>query len=119
MRRIIFLLALLLSCVPAHAQSNPYCPTATFGTYGVVPTPGQWMLCLNSFQQMGSIISSVEVGSTPIIGGTSGSIEFNNGGTLGEATFGSFINSWLNSLPTTLPSTSGVWWNNGGTLSKS
>ena len=33
----------------ARAQST-YCPAATFGTWNVTPTPGQWYLCLSSLQ---------------------------------------------------------------------
>lgn len=33
--------------------------------------------------------------------------------------FSALMLAWFNSLPTTLPATSGVLWNNGGTLAKS
>lgn len=33
--------------------------------------------------------------------------------------FGAQMLAWFNSLPTTLPATSGVLWNNGGTLAQS
>ena len=33
--------------------------------------------------------------------------------------FGAAMLTWFNSLPTTLPATSGVLWNNGGVLSQS
>lgn len=35
------------------------------------------------------------------------------------ATFAATMLAWFNSLPTTLPATSGVLWNNGGTLAQS
>ncbi|WP_309601184.1 hypothetical protein [Burkholderia multivorans] len=38
---------------------------------------------------------------------------------ISTSTFGTLYASWFNSLPTTLPATSGVFWNNGGVLSKS
>lgn len=41
------------------------------------------------------------------------------GNILGTSAFSSAMNAWLNSLPTTLPGSSGVWWNNGGTLAQS
>lgn len=36
-----------------------------------------------------------------------------------SSTFGALMLAWFNSLPTTLPGSAGVLWNNGGTLSKS
>lgn len=33
--------------------------------------------------------------------------------------FGAAMLAWFNSLPTTLPATAGVLWNNGGTLAQS
>ncbi|MEB2545188.1 hypothetical protein [Burkholderia cenocepacia] len=38
---------------------------------------------------------------------------------ISTSTFGTLYAAWFNSLPTTLPGTSGVFWNNGGVLSKS
>ncbi|WP_080752262.1 hypothetical protein [Burkholderia gladioli] len=38
---------------------------------------------------------------------------------MSSSTFGSLYLTWFNSLPTTLPASAGVLWNNGGVLSKS
>lgn len=38
---------------------------------------------------------------------------------MSTSTFGSLYLTWFNSLPTTLPASAGVLWNNGGILSKS
>lgn len=38
---------------------------------------------------------------------------------MSTSTFGSLYLAWFNSLPTTLPASAGVLWNNGGVLSKS
>jgi hypothetical protein len=35
------------------------------------------------------------------------------------STFGTLMLAWFNTLPTTLPGSTGVLWNNGGTLAKS
>ncbi|WP_186211311.1 hypothetical protein [Burkholderia gladioli] len=38
---------------------------------------------------------------------------------MSTSTFGALYLAWFNSLPTTLPASAGVLWNNGGVLSKS
>lgn len=38
---------------------------------------------------------------------------------MSTTTFGTLMLAWFNSLPTTIPGSSGVLWNNGGTLAKS
>ncbi|QTD88892.1 hypothetical protein [Burkholderia anthina] len=40
-------------------------------------------------------------------------------GNGGSPQFAAAMLAWFNSLPTTLPATSGVLWNNGGTLAQS
>lgn len=37
--------------------------------------------------------------------------------SINQQAFNIFMNNWLASLPTSLPATSGVAWNNGGTIS--
>jgi hypothetical protein len=46
-------------------------------------------------------------------------VALNELATGGGAPFAAAMLAWFNSLPTTLPATSGVLWNNGGTLAQS
>jgi len=41
------------------------------------------------------------------------------GSNIPAATFGALMLAWFNSLPTVRPGTSGILWNNGGTLAQS
>lgn len=41
------------------------------------------------------------------------------GPVLNQADIGAAFQAWFNSLPTTLPASAGVFWNNGGTLALS
>jgi hypothetical protein len=71
----------------------------------------------------GTLDGVVIGGTTPAAGhfttlSTTTPIPVGSGGT-GAATFGAAMLTWFNSLPTTLPGSAGVLWNNGGTLAQS
>ncbi|QGZ66259.1 hypothetical protein [Paraburkholderia acidisoli] len=124
------LLIALFSPVVAFAQSYPsptfnsitlQSPlTAANGGTGTTTATGTGSVVLNT----SPTFSGTPSGPTAAAG--TSTTQFATTAFVGSAitgistsVFGTLYASWFNSLPTTLPATSGVYWNNGGVLSKS
>lgn len=86
---------------------------------------GSGFACITGLASLNSpALTGTPTAPTAATGDNTGQIAtdaFVNNSITGISTsvFGSLYSTWFNSLPTTLPASTGVLWNNGGLLSKS
>jgi hypothetical protein len=89
------------------ANTIPAC--AADGAHGLTYTNGTGIVCTGI---TGGVASSISVGTTTISGGTTGRIEYNNAGTLGEYSITGTGNAVMSASPTltgTVAGASSTW----------
>lgn len=96
--------------IPAGASISGYLTTANAAsTYAPLSSPS--LVGTPSAPTAASGTSTTQIATTAFVGNAITGMP--------SATFGTLYLAWFNSLPTTLPASAGVLWNNGGLISKS
>ncbi|UVS93470.1 hypothetical protein [Burkholderia glumae] len=105
------LLAALFAPLSALAQSYPSPTFNNMTVQGTATINSATFTTTPTAPTVAAGTSNTQLATTAFVGGAVSGIT--------PAVFGPIYSSWFSSLPTSLPASAGVFWNNGGVLSKS